>query len=384
MSPASTSPDPETPRPALPPSCRHTVPSGEATCVTGPFSTTTAFQARAGLDRDGDGVGVDRRLVASGQVRHLAGVRRDDARAARRRRAPPRASASAVQRARMAAASSTIAASPACSSSAPASAQVARFVLHARADEQRVGAPRRLAHAVERIRARARPLRSMRQPITRASGMATRERQRGALPRGRDHELAGAGAQRGLAREPRGAGDLRRSPPTTSTRPRSSLSPCRAVGQRPAGEQRVVEGNGHGLAAAGHVGRCGDRAQRPSASGATKLTRSGTSLPCLPRAGSKRYEVTEQFGTSAVRSIVEDLRLVEPLEQVAEAVDDHLVADDQHALARDTRASPSRSRCAAAGSRRTSSRRRAGGSRTCRRAGAARRARDTCARCPPW
>jgi hypothetical protein len=45
MRPASTSPDPRVPSPALPPSCRHRRPSGDATCVIAPLSTTTASSA---------------------------------------------------------------------------------------------------------------------------------------------------------------------------------------------------------------------------------------------------------------------------------------------------------------------------------------------------
>ena len=56
-------------------------------------------------------------------------------------------------------------------------------------------------------------------------------------------------------------------------------------------------------------------------------------MPWLPAPGSNSYDVTPQFGTSPRRSIVEDLLLVEALEQVAQAVDDDLVGDDQHALA---------------------------------------------------
>ena len=70
-----------------------------------------------------------------------------------------------------------------------------------------------------------------------------------------------------------------------------------------------------------------------SVSGATKLTRSSTSLPLRPASGSNSYEVTEQFGTSARRSMSRICVFRHALEQVAQAIDGHLMADDQYALA---------------------------------------------------
>ena len=70
-----------------------------------------------------------------------------------------------------------------------------------------------------------------------------------------------------------------------------------------------------------------------SRSGETKFSSCRTSLPRRPAFGSNSYDVMPQLGTSPRRSIARISLLVEPLEQVAQAVDDHLVGDDEDAVA---------------------------------------------------
>ena len=56
-------------------------------------------------------------------------------------------------------------------------------------------------------------------------------------------------------------------------------------------------------------------------------------MPTAPSSGSKAYSVTAQLATSPLRVDVEDLLLRHVLDEVAQAQDDDLVRDDEHALA---------------------------------------------------
>ena len=173
--------------------------------------------------------------------------------------------------------------------------------------------------------------------MTRASASASAIPRRDRRDR-RDRELAGAGAQRRRRRQQGGARHLRAAGDHQRRAALFLVGVAVGLGQRPGAQQPRIDLDGradlghHDFGAAGRSGAAVTGAPA-SRSGATKFSSCRTSLPRRPALGSKRYDVMPQLGTSPRRSIARICVLVEPLEQVAQAVDDHLVGDDQHAVA---------------------------------------------------
>ena len=385
--PASVSPEPDVARPtvsALVPIQRSRPAS--AIQLSAPLSTTTAPNRCAACARD----------APRARPRPLPSRRR-----AVTPSRPRAASAPRVRRAARAA------------SRRHRSARIAGRVEHQRrvvaqpADERR-------EQRVRRALARHARARRASRPPARAWSREQRDRARArdlaaARLRQRDDERFGHrhAERRGARRAPsRAAACPRRREarpsPASSTAPgtcadcrrrpaRGRARPCRrrrrAVGSGKRAEQRarrraIARVRRVSLRAAPARRDATSPAPRPPPAARRSCTRRRREPSARRRAPVERVRRHAAVGDVALAVDREDLVLRQLLDQIAQAEHDHLMRDDEHARRRAgcSAGSSCRARCAAGGSRRTSSRRPAAGSRTCRRARAARPAREIAAR----